>query len=71
MVVSVASSASLLQWSDGRVPTRTLLMVIIMTPVSVLLLIDRIRYYCRVQHRLESLGMHVDLFIIFGEMGVI
>jgi hypothetical protein len=70
-VVSVASSAMLLQWSDaaGRLQMRTLPVVIIMTPVSVLLVIDRNRYGCHVQHHLESLDMHVDLFIIFGEMG--
>jgi hypothetical protein len=50
---------------------RTFSVVIIMTPVFVLLFTDQIRYSCYVQHRLESLDMHVDLFIIFGEMGVI
>jgi hypothetical protein len=42
-----------------------------MTPVSVLLVIDKIRYCCHVQHRLESFDMHIDLFVISGEMGVI
>jgi hypothetical protein len=38
-VVSVTSSAVLLLWSDatGRIPMKTLLLVIIMTPVSILL----------------------------------
>jgi hypothetical protein len=44
-------------------------MVIIMTPASVLLVIDKICYCCCIQHRLESLDMHVDLFVIFMEMG--
>jgi hypothetical protein len=44
---------------------------IIMTSVSVLLVIDWIRYRCCIQHRLELLDMCVDLFIILREMGVI
>jgi hypothetical protein len=52
-------------------PTKAFLVVIIMTPVSVLLVTDWIRYCCRVQHRLESLDMRIDLFVILGEMGVI
>jgi hypothetical protein len=47
---------------------RTLLVVIIMTPVSVLQVIDWIRVYCCIQHHLEALDMGVDFFIIFGEM---
>jgi hypothetical protein len=39
-----------------------------MTSVSILLVIDQIRYRCRVQHRLEPLDMCVELFIILGEM---
>jgi hypothetical protein len=41
-VVSVTSSAVLLLWSDatGRIPMKTLLLVIIMTPVSILLVTD-------------------------------
>jgi hypothetical protein len=35
----------------------------------VLLVIDWICYYCYVQHRLESLDMRIDLFVVFGEMG--
>jgi hypothetical protein len=72
-VVSIASSAVLLWWSDdaSHVPMRTLLIVMIMTLVSILLVIDRIRYCCPIQHRMESLNVCVDLFIIFGEMGVI
>jgi hypothetical protein len=70
-VVSVVSSTMLLLWSDstGRVPTRTLLVVIIMTPGSILLVTDWIHYYCHVQHHLEALYVHVDFFIIFREMG--
>jgi hypothetical protein len=57
-------------WSDaaGRVPMKAFPVVIIMTLVSVLLVIDRIRHCCCVQHRLEPLDMHVNLFIILGEM---
>jgi hypothetical protein len=40
-----------------------------MTPVTVLLVVGRICYRHYVQHRLEPLDMHVDLFIILGEMG--
>jgi RsiW-degrading membrane proteinase PrsW (M82 family) len=71
-VVSFASSAMLLRWSNaaGRVPMRTITVVIIVTPVFVLLVIDSICYYCRIQHHLESLDVRVDLFVIFGEMGV-
>jgi hypothetical protein len=61
VVVSVASLAMLLSWSDatGRVPTKDLPVITMMTPVSVLL----------VQHCLELFDMHIDLFIILGEMG--
>jgi hypothetical protein len=45
--------------------------VIIMTPVLVLLVIDWIYNRCCIQHCLEPLNMHVDLFIILGEMGVL
>jgi hypothetical protein len=48
-----------------------MLLVIILTPVSVLLVIDWICYHCCIHHRLELLDMSVDLFIIFGEMGLI
>jgi predicted membrane channel-forming protein YqfA (hemolysin III family) len=67
MVVSAASSAMLLVWSDavGRVPMKTLLVV------TILLVVGQICYRCCVQHRLESLDMRVDLFIVLGEMGVI
>jgi hypothetical protein len=40
-----------------------------MTPIFVLLVIDRIRYCCCVQHHPKSLDMRLDLFVIFGEMG--
>jgi hypothetical protein len=50
---------------------RTFPVVMIMTPVSALLVIDWIRYCCCVQHHLELLDMRVDLFIIFGEIGMI
>jgi hypothetical protein len=71
-VVSVMSSTVLLWWSDatGRVPMRALPAVIIMTPISVLLVIDWILYCCHVQHHLESIDVRVDFFVIFGEMGV-
>jgi hypothetical protein len=42
-----------------------------MTSVFVLLVIDWIHYHCCVQHHLEPLDMHVDLFVILREMGVI
>jgi hypothetical protein len=60
-VVSVASLAMLLSWSDatGRVRMKDLPVITMMTPVSVLL----------VQHCLEPFDMHIDLFIILGEMG--
>jgi hypothetical protein len=72
-VVSVASSAVLLLWSDatGRVPRKAFPVVVIMTRVFILLVIDYNRYHWYVQYRLEPLDMHVDLFIILGEMGVI
>jgi uncharacterized metal-binding protein len=55
----------------GRVPMKTFPMVTIMTPVTILLVVDQIWYRCCVQHCLESLGMRVDLFIVLGKMGVI
>jgi hypothetical protein len=71
--VFVVSLVVLLWWSDvvGRVPTWTLSVVIIITLVSVLLVTDSIRYCRCIQHLLESLDKRVDLFVIFGEMGVI
>jgi hypothetical protein len=73
MVISIASSATFHPWSDaaGQVPMRTLLVVIIMTPIFVLVVIDWIRYRCCVQHRLEAVDVRIDFLVIFGEMGVI
>jgi hypothetical protein len=48
---------------------KTFPVVTIMTPVTVLLVVDRIRYNRCVQHCLEPLTMDVDLFIVLGEMG--
>jgi hypothetical protein len=50
---------------------KTLLVVIIMTPIAVLLDRDSFRYCCYIKHRLEFLDIHIDPFVIFGEMGVI
>jgi hypothetical protein len=63
----------LLTWSDaaGRVLTKTLPVVTVMTLVTVLLVVDRICYRHCFQHCLELLDMHIDFFIILGEMGVI
>jgi hypothetical protein len=70
-VVFVASLATLLPWSDaaGRVAMKAFPVVTIMTPISVLLVIDWIHYCCYIQHLLCHLDMRVDLFIILGEMG--
>jgi hypothetical protein len=69
--VSVVSSDTLPMCSDaaGRVPTKTLPVVTVMTPVTALLVVDRILYHRHVQHCLEPLNMRIDLFIILGEMG--
>jgi hypothetical protein len=42
-----------------------------MTPVTVPLVVDRIRYHRCIKHCLDPLNILVDLFIILGEMGVI
>jgi hypothetical protein len=67
-VVLTMPSATLLRWSVaiGRVPTGTLSMVKLVTPVSVLVIVDWIDYGCYVQHHLEVLNMCVDFFIILG-----
>jgi hypothetical protein len=66
-VVSAMPLIVLIQWSDavGRVPTGTLLVVIFMTPISILLVEDWIRHGCCFHHRLEALDMCIDFFIIF------
>jgi hypothetical protein len=71
VVVPVEYSALLRLGSDaaGWVPMKAFLVVTIMTPVSVLPVIDWIRYHCCNQRRLEPLDMCIDLFIILGEMG--
>jgi hypothetical protein len=50
-------------------PLEAFPVVIIMTPVSVLLVIDWIRNCCRIEHHLEPLDMCVYLFVIFGGDG--
>jgi hypothetical protein len=73
MVIYVTFSNTLLSWSDaaGKVPTKAFPVVAIMTPVSVLLVIDWVHYRCCIQHCLEPLHLRVDLFIILGSWGVI
>jgi hypothetical protein len=48
---------------------RTLSVVKLVTLVSILVDVDRIHHGLHVQHRLEALDMHIEFFIIFGEMG--
>jgi hypothetical protein len=71
--MSVTPSTVLLWWSDvaGRVPTRTLSVVILVTPIPLLLVADWIYYGCCVQHRLEALDVHIDFFVILGKVRVI
>jgi hypothetical protein len=64
-VVLTTHSATLFQWSDtaSRVPG-TLPVVKVVTPFSVLTVVDQIYHgYCA-QHHLELLDMQVDFFII-------
>jgi hypothetical protein len=65
-VVPTTPSTVLPWWSDaaGRVLMGTPLAVKLMTPVSILVVVDRIYHCCCVQHRLEALDMRVDFFII-------
>jgi hypothetical protein len=44
---------------------RTLPMVNLVAPVSVLLVVNWIYHGCCVEHHLEALDMHVDFFIVF------
>jgi hypothetical protein len=50
---------------------KSLPVVLDMTSVTILLVVNWICYRCCVQHRLESLDMCADLFVILGKMGVI
>jgi hypothetical protein len=40
-----------------------------MTLISVLLIMEWLRYHSCVQHRLEELNMHIDFHIIFWQVG--
>jgi hypothetical protein len=72
-VVPTMPLAALLWWSDAivRVPVGTMPVLRLVSLVSDLTVMDRIHHGCYVQHRLEALNMHIDFFIIFGQMGVI
>jgi hypothetical protein len=73
MVVPTTPSDVLLQWSDdvGWVPVGTMPVVKLVTAVSILIVVDQIYHNCCLQHHMQALDMHVDFFIIFGQMGVI
>jgi hypothetical protein len=43
----------------------------LVTAVSILIVVDQIYHKCCLQHHMQALDMHVDFFIIFGQMGVI
>jgi hypothetical protein len=70
-VIPNMPSAVLLRWSkaDGQVLALTLLMVKLVTLISIILVVNRVHHDCCVQHRLEVLYMHVDLFIILRQVG--
>jgi hypothetical protein len=67
-VISITPSVALLWWSDaaGRVPTGTLPVVKLVIPDSVFAVVNRVNYSCCIQHRLETLDMCVDFFVILG-----
>jgi hypothetical protein len=49
----------------------TVLVVKLVTPDSFFAVVNPVHHGCCVQHGLEALDMHVDLFIILGQMGVV
>jgi hypothetical protein len=67
VIVSPTPSVVLLWLSDAtvQVPTMTLSVVKLVTPVSVFADVEALDG-CRVQHRLEALDMCLDFIIIFG-----
>jgi hypothetical protein len=58
-VIPVSPSATFLRWSETacRVPVRTLLVVMIMTPCLIITVECRVRHVSYIQHCLESLHM--------------
>jgi hypothetical protein len=71
LVISVSSSVTFLRWSEttGRVPVRTLSVVRVLTPHSVVVLENQIHHDRYVQHCLEALNMRVEFFIVLGQVG--
>jgi hypothetical protein len=71
-VNQVLPSAAFLWWSEtaGRVPVRTLLVVMIMTLCIVITVECRVHHGCCVQHRLESLHVSSNFWIVFWQVGV-
>jgi hypothetical protein len=69
-VIRISPLAVLLWWSQtaGRVPTRTLLVVKLMTPYFAVTVEDRVNHGCCIQHHLEALYMHIDFFIVFRQV---
>jgi hypothetical protein len=48
----------------------TLLVAKLVTPDYIIVVMDQVHHGCCIHHRLETLDMHVDFFIIFRHMGV-
>jgi hypothetical protein len=55
-----------LRWSEtaGRVPTRALSVVMLMTPCFTITVEDRVDYNCCIQHRLEVPPMCINIFVV-------
>jgi hypothetical protein len=69
-VIPITPSVTLLQWSEtvGRVPTRTLPMVNLMTPCFAIAVKDWVKHDCCIQHCLEVLYMCIDFFMVFRQV---
>jgi hypothetical protein len=70
LVIPIMPLATLL-WSSetaGRVPMWTLPVIKILTPVSIIAVVNRVHHGCCVQHRLEALYVRVDFLIVFWQM---
>jgi hypothetical protein len=66
-VIPVSFSAAFLRWSESarRVPMGTMSVVMLMNPCFILTVERWVNHNCCVQHRLETLYVCVDFFVVF------
>jgi hypothetical protein len=70
-VILISPSVAFLRWSETacRVPVRTLLVVMIMTPCPVNMVEYWVHHGCCAQHRLESRHVSSNFLIVFWQVG--